>query len=154
MNEQDIYEGIGQVDDDVLLRSEKKRRARRPWWAAAAAAVVAVAVAVGFFFPRGGDFDGGLLVPTAHAIAEAHYPEMAPYPDETAADFEAQYEAWREDKKQQERDIDNMEGLKAYAQASISSYSAAMKQAEFFQEKLEKFQDFQKEALAALPAAQ
>ena len=29
MNEQDIYEGIGQVDDDVLLRSEKKRRARR-----------------------------------------------------------------------------------------------------------------------------
>ena len=31
MNEQDIYEGIGQVDDDVLLRSEKKRRSRRPW---------------------------------------------------------------------------------------------------------------------------
>lgn len=43
---------------------------------------------------------------------------------------------------------------KSDAQASISSYSAAMKQAEFFQEKLEKFQDFQKEALAALPAAQ
>ncbi len=122
MNEQDIYEGIGQVDDDVLLRSEKKRRARRPWWAAAAAAVVAVAVAVGFFFPHGGDFDGGPFVTTAHAVAEAHYPEMAPYPDETAADFEAQYEAWREDKKQQERDIDNMEGLKAYAQASIPAF--------------------------------
>ena len=127
MNEQDIYEGIGQVDDDVLLRSEKKRRTRRPWWAAAAAAVVAVAVAVGFFFPHGGDFDGGPFVTTAHAVAEAHYPEMAPYPDETAADFEAQYEAWREDKKQQERDIDNLEGLKAYAQASIPAFLSGAK---------------------------
>ena len=100
MNEQDIYEGIGQVDDDVLLRSEKKRRSRRPWWAAAAAAVVAVAVTVGLFFPRGSSSDstGAPLVTMAHAVAEAHYPEMAPYPDETAADFEAQYEAWRADK--------------------------------------------------------
>ena len=89
MNEQDIYEGIGQVDDDVLLRSEKKRRSRRPWWAAAAAAVVAVAVTVGLFFPRGSSSDsaGAPLVTMAHAVAEAHYPEMAPYPDETAADF-------------------------------------------------------------------
>ena len=124
MNEQDIYEGIGQVDDDVLLRSEKKRRSRRPWWAAAAAAVVAVAVTVGLFFPRSSSSDstGAPLVTIAHAVAEAHYPEMAPYPDETAADFEAQYEAWRADKKEQNREIDNMEGLKAYALASIPAF--------------------------------
>ena len=122
MNEQDIYEGIGQVDDDVLLRSEKKRRSRRPWWAAAAAAVVAVAVTVGLFFPRGGDFDGGPFVTTAHAVAEAHYPEMAPYPDETAADFEAQYEAWRADKKDQDREIDSLDSLTPYFQASISTF--------------------------------
>ena len=124
MNEQDIYEGIGQVDDDVLLRSEKKRRARRPWWAAAAAAVVAVAVAVGLFFPRGSSSDsaGAPLVTMAHAVAEAHYPEMAPYPDETAADFEAQYEAWRADKKEQNREIDSLDSLTPYFQASISTF--------------------------------
>ena len=124
MNEQDIYEGIGQVDDDVLLRSEKKRRSRRPWWAAAAAAVVAVAVAVGLFFPRGSSSDstGAPLVTMAHAVAEAHYPEMAPYPDETAADFEAQYEAWRADKKEQDREIDSLDSLTPYFQASISTF--------------------------------
>ena len=126
MNEQDIYEGIGQVDDDVLLRSEKKRRSRRPWWAAAAAAVVAVAVTVGLFFPRGSSSDsaGAPLVTMAHALAlaEAHYPEMAPYPDETAADFEAQYEAWRADKKDQDREIDSLDSLTPYFQASISTF--------------------------------
>ena len=28
MNEQDIYEGIGQVDDEILLRSEQKKHRR------------------------------------------------------------------------------------------------------------------------------
>lgn len=116
MNEQDLYAGIGQVDDDVLLRSEQKRRSRRPWWAAAAAALVAVAIAVGLFFP------GGPAATTAYAVAEAHYPEMAPYPNETAADFQAQYDAWRADKRAQDRDPAYAVGLEGYFRAGIAAF--------------------------------
>lgn len=116
MNEQELYESIGQVDDDVLLRSDKKRRSSRPWWAAAAAAVLAAAIAVGIFFP------GGPASTTAYAVAEASYPEMAPYPNEMDADFEAQYDAWRTDKRAQDRDPAYADGLEGYFRASIPAF--------------------------------
>ena len=69
MKANDLYESIGQADEDVLELSEKHRRRRaprRPWWMAAAAAVlVAVVVAGVYFWP-----DGSPLATSAYAICE------------------------------------------------------------------------------------
>lgn len=73
-----IYDAITDIRDDLVESAEKKPRRRR-WWPAAVAAVVAVAVLGGVLLRPG----GSPLVPTAYAIAEAQYPEMAPYPERT-----------------------------------------------------------------------
>lgn len=81
MNENDLYESIGQVDEDLLCRSEKnkiKKKWRKPWWIAATAALIAIT------------FIGGVLLNTKYnslqlsvaAISEAEYPKTAPYPQE------------------------------------------------------------------------
>ena len=88
-----IYEGIGQVDDEILLRSEQKKHRRR-WWISGLAALIVVAVAVGALLPGRQS-----VVPTAYALAVADYPEMAQYPDESAGNFERQYRAWQEDQE-------------------------------------------------------
>ena len=48
MNQNDLYESIGQADEDLLERSEQnkcKRAPRRPWWMAAAAALLVAVIA-------------------------------------------------------------------------------------------------------------
>ena len=110
MKANDLYESIGQADEDVLELSEKHRRRRaprRPWWMAAAAAVlVAVVVAGVYFWP-----DGSPLATSAYAICEAQYPEMAPYPGDYDASFDARYDAWRESVEAQRRPAGYADGL-------------------------------------------
>ena len=67
MNEQDIYEGIGQVDDEILLRSEQKKHRRR-WWISGLAAVLVVAVAVGALLPGRIRKSSGGILPTPMAL--------------------------------------------------------------------------------------
>ena len=116
MNEQDIYEGIGQVDDEILLRSEQKKHRRR-WWISGLAAVLVVAVAVGALLPGRQS-----VVPMAYALAVADYPEMAQYPDESAGNFETQYRAWREDQEKQRRDSAYADGLAPFLTSSIATF--------------------------------
>lgn len=116
MNEQDIYEGIGQVDDEILLRSEQKKHRRR-WWISGLAAVLVVAVAVGALLPGRQS-----VVPTAYALAVADYPEMAQYPDESAGNFETQYRAWREDQEKQRRDSAYADGLAPFLTSSMEVF--------------------------------
>lgn len=117
MNEQDIYEAIGQVDDEVLQRSEKKHRLRRRWWIGAVAAVVVVAVAVGVLLPN-----GPTVIPTAYALSEAVYPEMAQYPDESESNYDSKYKAWRESQKEQSRDGVYADGLAPFLKSSIAEF--------------------------------
>lgn len=116
MNEQDIYEGIGQVDDEILLRSEQKKHRRR-WWISGLAALIVVAVAVGALLPGRQS-----VVPTAYALAVADYPEMAQYPDESAGNFETQYRAWREDQEKQRRDSAYADGLAPFLTSSMEVF--------------------------------
>ena len=118
MNEQDIYEGIGQVDDEILLRSEQKKHRRR-WWISGLAALIVVAVAVGALLPGRQS-----VVPTAYALAVADYPEMAQYPDESAGNFETQYRAWREDQEKQRRDSAYADGLAPFLTSSMEVLSS------------------------------
>jgi serine protease inhibitor len=81
MNRKDLYEGIGHIDNDILERSEqnkkKNRRHHIPIWFGTVAAILVLAVVGGILLRPG----SGPLVAGAHAIAEASYPEMVPYPD-------------------------------------------------------------------------
>ena len=122
-----IYDAITDIRDDLVEGAEKKPRRRR-WWPAAVAAVVAVAVLGGVLLRPG----GSPLVPTAYAIAEAQYPEMAPYPLEEEfidssgeVDWDAYnqaYSAWREDVRAQRRSAGYADGLEGFFTASIRQF--------------------------------
>lgn len=124
-----LFDAITDIRDDQVERAEghKPRRGRR--WPAAVAAVLAVAVLGGVLLRPG----GSPLVASAYAIAEARYPEMAPYPnemefvDEKTGEFDVDafrkvYDAWWEDQKAQRRPEGYADGLEGFFAASIREF--------------------------------
>lgn len=102
MNRMHLYKAIGEADSELLEKSEKakeKKSSRTPFHIAAIAAVLAVTLAVGVFLKQSSNSPNL----TAHAVAEAQYPKMSPYPDKSAFHLESTYEAWRNDKDAQRR---------------------------------------------------
>ena len=83
-------------------------------WLGTVAAVLAVAVLAGVFLRPGG-------MPDAYAIAEATYPEMAPYPVEYT---DAAYAAWREGTDAQRRDLGDTSALRAFFARSTGTFLA------------------------------
>lgn len=131
MNENQIFEAIGETDEEILSVTEEKPENNNSWikWAGIAAAVCIAAVGTiicGRYFIKtadgetistestmasqnttvaAGKYDedtaeekiAGEYSPETRAmlLSAAVYPEMPPYPDETAENFEEQYDAWR-----------------------------------------------------------
>ncbi len=127
-----LFDAITDIRDDQVERAEehKPRRGRR--WPAAVAAVLAAALLGGVLLRPGG---GSLTTPAsaAEVIAEAQYPEMAPYPDETEFwdettgtfdddAFQKVYDAWREDQQAQQRPEGYADGLEDFFAASIGEF--------------------------------
>ena len=83
---------------------ERKRTAKKRWMGAVAA-MLAVAVLAGVFLRPG-------VTPTAYAIAEAKYPEMAPYPGEPHT--QDAFEAWWESTRAQQRDLGDTSALRSF----------------------------------------
>ena len=124
-----LYDAITDIRDDLVERGEKQKPRRRRWWPAAVAAVLAVAILGGVVLRPG----SSPLVTSAYAIAEAEYPEMAPYPnemefmDEKTGEFDDDafrkvYDAWWEDQKAQRRPEGYADGLDAFFAASIGQF--------------------------------
>lgn len=99
MKREDIYNGITDIDDDLVdgAAAKKKPRWRARFWVPAVAAVLAVCVGLTALWPRGRDIPavyspapGGAV----RTLAAAAYPEQAPYVD--GYEDEAGYEAWRQ----------------------------------------------------------
>ena len=113
----DLFESIGELDEKTLERCRKVKSQRKlPRWMGAIAAFVAVALLCGFFlYPRGN-------VLTAYAIAEAVYPEMAPYPDENSPNLSEEYDAWRASVKAQEQPEGYADGLEGFFANSIREF--------------------------------
>ena len=113
----DLFESIGELDEKTLERCRKVKSQRKlPRWMGAIAAFVAVALLSGFFlYPRGN-------VLTAYAIAEAVYPEMAPYPDENSPNLSEEYDAWRASVKAQEQPEGYADGLEGFFANSIREF--------------------------------
>ena len=124
MNRKQLYESMGEIDETVLERSEQNKRAapkrRLPRWAGLLAAVMAVVVVgVAVLMPG-----SGLLANVAYAIETAQYPETPLYPNETAADFEAQYDAWWSAQRARRDAAENYdpEDLSGFFRASIPQF--------------------------------
>lgn len=113
----DLFESIGELDEKTLQRCRKVKSQRKlPRWMGAVAAFVAVALLCGFFlYPRG-------QVLTAYAIAEAVYPEMAPYPNENSPNLSEEYDAWRASVKAQEQPDGYADGLEGFFANSIREF--------------------------------
>lgn len=100
MKPEKLSDAIGGLDEETVASADKIRNKRnsRPWirWTALAACLALIAAAV----------LGNLPQTSAYAIAEAEYPEMAPYPDwqdyllnnkNDHEGYEKAYSAWHED---------------------------------------------------------
>jgi len=65
-------------------------------------------------------------VPAAYCLAEAVYPEMAPYPNEMDYSFDKDYDAWKSAKRAQRDQYEGYrEGLDGFFVASIREYLSA-----------------------------
>ena len=62
-----LYDGMTQIEDDVIEAAQKPKRRRRAFWMAPVAVVLALAILAGVLNGRGGL--------RAYAVAEAVYPE-------------------------------------------------------------------------------
>lgn len=125
-----LYDAITGIRDDLVERGEKRKPRRRRWWPAAVAAVLAVAILGGVvLWP-----DGSPLVTSAYAIAQARYPEMAPYPNEAeyfdeetgifdSEGFSEVYDAWWTDRRAQRNQPEGYaDGLDDFFAASIGQF--------------------------------
>lgn len=113
----DLFESIGELDEKTLQKCRKVKSQRKlPRWMGAVAAILAVALLCGYFlYPRG-------KVLTAYAIAEAVYPQMAPYPNESSPNLSEEYDAWRESVKAQEQPKGYADGLEDFFASSIREF--------------------------------
>lgn len=120
MNSQDIFDGITDIRDDLIdgakeVPMKQKRRAKKRWLGSVAA-VLAAAILAGIFLHPG----GGL---TAYAIAEAEYPQMAPYPGEPHS--QTAYDAWWEGVRAQRRDLGDISPLRSFFARSAQTFLTA-----------------------------
>lgn len=126
-----LFDAITDIRDDQVEWAEGHKPRRGRWWPAAVAAVLVVAVLGGVLLRPGGE--GSPLVTSAYAIAEAEYPEMAPYPnemefvDEKTGEFDNDafrkvYDTWWEDQKAQRRPEGYAGGLEGFFAASIQEF--------------------------------
>lgn len=133
MDRQDLYEGIGHIEESILERSENNksaaRRRRKPWWIGGVAAVLAAALIGGLLLRPG----SGPLATNAYAVAQAVYPSMAPYPNESEYinpltgefdfdGFSAELDAWRASVRGQQQEDGYADGLTPFFTASIPRF--------------------------------
>lgn len=111
MNSQDIYNGVTDIRDDLINGAKKPPKKQKPWLGAVAAVLVAAII-------------GGVLLRPAsgYAIAQAEYPEMAPYPDENSSNFSEEYDAWRESLSAQRRDLGDISALQTFFARSSQTF--------------------------------
>lgn len=115
MSQEELFDGAAGIRDDPI-DSAGKSPGRRRWgrrrWLGAVAAVVVLAALVADL-PRPG---GGVA---ARAIAQAEYPEMAPYPFLESSEYdEAAVDAWFESLRAQGRDLGDTTSLRSFCAQS------------------------------------
>ena len=129
MKREILYDAITGIREDLICRAEAYHAKKRTFrWQGAVAAVLAAAVIGGAMLRP----EGNPMIPSAYAIAQAQYPEMAPYPMESDyttptggfddPGFSAAYDAWREDLLAQRRPEGYADGLEAFFAAGSREF--------------------------------
>lgn len=129
MKSEKLYDSITNIRDDLIENATVPQKGRRKkWWRGAIAAGLAVVVVAGvLLWP-----EKNPVVPTACAIWEAEYPEMAPYPNDddywlANGDFDFDgysqaYEAWNEDVQAQHREDGYADGLQQFFVRTVPEF--------------------------------
>ncbi|MCI8447701.1 MAG: serpin family protein [Eubacterium sp.] len=127
-----LYDGITDINENLVksAQADENKTAGSHWkkrvYAAAAVALAAAAAVCIMLWPR-----GAADTVTAHALAEADYPEMAPFPDETKymrngeLDFDAymeDYDVWWADIRQRGELTGYEKGLDGFLQRSTKQF--------------------------------
>lgn len=119
MRSDKLQDAIGMVDAELVANADKQPK-RKPRWTGAVAAVLVIAVVVGLYFGKGSP-----LAMEVTALAEAVYPEMAPYPaGEALPGFEDRYTAWRDSQKPLREFRGAGKDLDAFFAATIAEFLA------------------------------
>ncbi len=139
MNRNQLYQAIGQADDAFLEQSERSKTARRKgfYWPTAVAALLAIALvggvvlrtvgplyAQGSVSPQPTDLSPEQIAKAVHTLAQPKYPAMAQYPDESAPDFETQYQEWEKSLRAQRQEPGYADGLEPFFTASSAQFLA------------------------------
>jgi len=157
MNENQIFEAIGETDDEMLEKAENVQKKNNTWIkivGAAAAVCIVAAGAVGLKalsddIPTGdiadnttaaagnANPDGSMkedmnsYSPETNAmlLSAATYPVMPPYPDEFSEDFETQYDAWHNFIKEyrQEQNMEYKTSINSFTYDSMSAFLTGAK---------------------------
>lgn len=132
MKAERFTDAIGMLDDDLIAEAEqtrKKHKSKRRLWVRLVAAAACVCVALACIFGNSGTGGGN-----SYALAEAEYPEMAPYPNEAdytdektgAFDdegFSKAYDAWWEARQAQRgQSIGYTDGLNGFFLATMRQF--------------------------------
>ena len=120
MNANDIFHGITDIRDDLIDGAEKIPGNRKRWlpkrWLGVVAAALAVVILGGIFLRPGGES-------TAYAIAQAEYPEMAPYPFLESDEYdEAAFDAWNDSVMNQRRNLGDTSSLQSFFARSAQTF--------------------------------
>ena len=119
MNSQDMFDGVTDIRDDLIDGAREAPKKQKRWtkkrWLGAVAAALAVAILAGIFLRPGGAL-------TAYAVAEAKYPEMAPYPSGFAQFSDKAYDAWWESMMAQRRDLGDTSSLQSFFARSARTF--------------------------------
>ncbi len=121
MKPEDIFDGVTDIRDDLIKGAKDTPKKKKHWTkkrrTGAVAAVLALAILGGIFLRPG----GGL---TAYAIAQAEYPQMAPYPGGLAQFSDKAHDAWWEGVLAQRRELGDVSDLQAFFARSSQTFLA------------------------------
>lgn len=120
MNSQDIFDAVTDIRDDLINGAKETAKKQKWWmkkrWTGVVAAVLVLAIVGGIFLRPGGEL-------TAYAVAEAKYPEMAPYPFLESDKYDEEtYNAWSESVRAQWRDLGDISPLQSFFARSTQTF--------------------------------
>lgn len=110
MKKEDLYEAIGGLTEETL--EKKSRSHKKIRWTGAVAALLVAALGAGMLFSPSSSSSAVL---TAHALVQAEYPQMAPYPEEDYSNSERAQQKWQEKHDTWWESVNNQRREQGYA---------------------------------------
>lgn len=131
MNRMQLYQAIGQADDDFLEQSEdrKQRKHHTLRWPTAVAALLVIAFVGRLVWHTQSEMPihpeslrPEQIAQAVHTVAQPQYPEMVQYPKENAPDYEVQYRAWEKSRQAQKQEPGYADGMESFLTSTSAEF--------------------------------